>query len=177
MPENYEVIYTHPGGATARFVRQGGELDALAKGLDSEQFWIFKQVKALLVRNEPGDVGEANRMMAAIGFANIVQEIAPAPVAVAAAGAQAARGAVSPAAAMPAVAYAHEEHVGPHAPQPSIWPLWLALSAALTLISLVFIQVYPGSDFPYSIIVTAIGLALVLVCMIGWGTESFHVEL
>ena len=27
MPENYEVMYTHPSGATATFVRQDGELD------------------------------------------------------------------------------------------------------------------------------------------------------
>lgn len=180
MPDNYEVIYTHPGGATARFVRQGGELDALAKGLDSEQFWIFKQVKALLARNEPGDVTEANRMMAAIGFAPLVTEITPAQLEAnfASARAQTAVGAATPAAAMPAVAHAaYEEHAGPHAPQPSIWPLWLALSAALTLISLIFVRVYPGSDFPYALVVTAIGLALVLVCMIGWSTETFHVEL
>ena len=55
MPENYEVIYTHPSGATATFIRQDGELDALAKGLDAGQFWVFKNVKSLLVRNDAGD--------------------------------------------------------------------------------------------------------------------------
>ena len=37
MAENYEVVYTHPSGATATFIRHEGELDALAKALDSEQ--------------------------------------------------------------------------------------------------------------------------------------------
>ena len=69
MPENYEVVYTHPSGATAIFTRHDGELDALAKSLDSEQFWVFKNVKALLVRNDAGDLEESNRLMREIGFA------------------------------------------------------------------------------------------------------------
>jgi hypothetical protein len=170
MPENYEVIYTHPGGATATFVRQGGELDALAKGLDSEQFWVFKQVKALLARNDLGDLGEANRMMAGIGFANMVKEItlaAPAP-SVAAMRAEAFAGAAAAPAAHAAVqAHGAEAH---HGPQPSLWPLLLALSAAFALITLMFWEI------PGVIIVTAIGLALVLICIIGWGTEAFHAE-
>ena len=68
MPENYEVIYTHPSGATATFIRQDGELDALAKGLDAGQFWVFKNVKSLLVRNDAGDLEESTRLMAGIGF-------------------------------------------------------------------------------------------------------------
>ena len=64
MADNYEVLFTHPTGATATFVRQGGELDALAKGLDSEQFWVFKNVKALLARNDPGDRERARVLLA-----------------------------------------------------------------------------------------------------------------
>lgn len=168
MPENYEVIYSHPSGAMATFLRQGGELDALAKGLDSEQFWVFKQVKALLARNDQGDLGEANRMMSRIGFAPLVREITqaqPAP-SVAAMREEAFAGAIAG-----TEQHAAEAHAGPHAPQPSIWPLYLALSAALTLISLIFIQ-----DFGF-VAVTLIGLALVLFCIVRWGTEAFHVEL
>ena len=47
MSENFEVVYTHPSGATATFIRHDGELDALAKALDAEQFWVFKTVKTL----------------------------------------------------------------------------------------------------------------------------------
>jgi hypothetical protein len=68
MPENYEVVYTHPSGATAIFTRHEGELDALAKALDSEQFWVFKNVKSLLVRNDAGDLEESNQLMRVIGF-------------------------------------------------------------------------------------------------------------
>src|SRR5262249_50332197 len=82
MLENYEVVYTHPSGATATFIRHDGELDALAKALDSEQFWVFKNVKALLVRNEADDLAEANRLMGAIGFTHAVREITrPVPTA------------------------------------------------------------------------------------------------
>src|SRR5579884_2819746 len=81
MAENYEVVYTHPSGATATFIRHDGELDALAKALDSEQFWVFKNVKSLLVRNEPGDLDEANRLMRAIGFTPNVRVITrPEPI-------------------------------------------------------------------------------------------------
>jgi hypothetical protein len=179
MPENYEVVYTHPGGAIAHFVRQGGELDALAKGLDTEQFWIFKQVKSLLARNDPGDLAEANRMMAGIGFTHNVAEITPAQLApsVAAMRAEAYAGASAGTAteehAVAAGAYGASAH---HGPQPSLWPLGLALSAAFTLISLMFVSFVPGGDFPYALVLTAIGLALVLVSIIGWGTEPFHAE-
>ncbi|HEX8034937.1 MAG TPA: hypothetical protein VF510_13865, partial [Ktedonobacterales bacterium] len=61
MSENFEVVYTHPSGATATFIRHDGELDALAKALDAEQFWVFKNVKTLLVRNDEGDLAESNR--------------------------------------------------------------------------------------------------------------------
>ncbi len=173
MPDNYEVIYTHPAGATATFVRQGGEMDALAKGLDSEQFWVFKQVKSILARNDPGDLAEANRMMAGIGFLPMVHEITPARPApsVAAMRAEALAGAT---AAASAEEYAH---AGPHVPQPSYWPLLLAISVAFTLISLMFIQVIPGGDFPYTIFVTLLGLVAVLYCIVSWGTEAFHAEL
>jgi len=177
MPENYEVVYTHPGGATAHFVRQGGELDALAKGLDTEQFWIFKQVKALLARNDPGDLAEANRMMAGIGFTGTVAEITPAQPAtsVAAMRAEAFAGAGA-ATEEHAVAAAYGGAPAHHGPQPSLWPLGLALSAAFTLISLVFVSFIPGGDFPYAVVLTAGGLALVLVSIIGWSTQPFHVE-
>jgi hypothetical protein len=69
MPANYTVIYSHPSGATATFIYENGELSALAKGLDAEQFWVFKQVKALLLRNEEDDLDLASRMMAEHGFA------------------------------------------------------------------------------------------------------------
>ena len=173
MPDNYEVIYTHPTGATATFVRQGGELDALAKGLDSEQFWVFKQVKSILARNDPGDLAEANRMMAGIGFLPMVHEITPARPApsVAAMRAEALAGAT---AAAPAEEYAH---AGPHGPQPSYWPLLLAISVAFTLISLMFLQVdWTAPSIPYSIFITLLGLAAVLYCIVGWGTEAFHAE-
>ncbi len=68
MARDYTVIYTHPRGATATFIYQEGELSALAKGLDAEQFWVFKQVKSLLLRNEEGDLGLASQMMAQHGF-------------------------------------------------------------------------------------------------------------
>ncbi len=137
MPENYEVVYTHPGGANAHFVRQGGELDALAKGLDTEQFWIFKQVKALLARNDPGDLAEANRMMAGIGFTNTVVEITPAQPApsVAAMRAEVFVGAGAGAATEEhavAAAYGAPAH---HGPQPSLWPLGLAQAAAGLLLA------------------------------------------
>lgn len=68
MPASFTVIYTHPSGATATFIYENGELSALAKGLDAEQFWEFKQVKALLLRNEDGDIALSNQMMARLGF-------------------------------------------------------------------------------------------------------------
>lgn len=153
MPENYEVMYTHPGGAIATFVRQGGELDALAKGLDAEQFWVFKQVKALLVRNDPGDLEDANRMMATVGFAAAVRVIAvPQPVPAAAM-----RAAIAP---MPVVV---EQHVGPHLPSPSYWPLITAISATIAFSGLLFLNT--------TLLVCAVGLCLVFISLVGWGLE------
>lgn len=77
MPRDFTVIYTHPRGATATFIYQGGELSALAKGLDAEQFWVFKQVKALLLRNEEHDLRLASRMMADYGFTAQVSQPLP----------------------------------------------------------------------------------------------------
>ena len=156
MPENYEVVYTHPTGATATFIRHDGELDALAKALDAEQFWVFKNVKSLLVRNEPGDLEEANRLMAEIGFTRTMRAIThPQPAAVR-----------EPAFAVAPAAVAHaEEHAGPHLPGPSYWPLLLAASATLAL----------GSWLAGSLFITIplllIGMACVLISMVGWGLE------
>lgn len=151
MPENYEVIYMHPSGATATFIRQDGELDALAKGLDAGQFWVFKNVKALLVRNDAGDLEESNRLMAGIGFAAHVREIvAPRPVEVA-----------------PQPIYAgaiEEQHVGPHMPHPSYWPLLLAVSALITFSGFLVL--------PTTLLITAVGLVLVFISMIGFGLEK-----
>ncbi len=68
MATNYTVIFSHPSGATATFIYENGEMSALAKGLDAEQFWVFKQVKALLLRNEEDDLTFAKIEMARIGF-------------------------------------------------------------------------------------------------------------
>jgi hypothetical protein len=70
-----------------------------------------------------------------------------------------------------------EEHAAHHGPQPSLWPLLLACSVAFTLISLMFLQVdWTAPSIPYSIFVTLLGLAAVLYCIIGWGTQAFHAE-
>ena len=154
MSENYEVIYTHPGGAVATFTRLGAQLDALAKGLDSEQFWVFKNVKSLLVRNEEGDLQQATSLMAGIGFSARVREIVT-PVAGAAAVAAA------PAAAAPAV----EAHpAGIHLPGPSYWPLALAISVAITFGGIMF--------WTSTIVITAIGMLLALGSGIAWGLET-----
>lgn len=152
MRENYQVIYTHPGGAVATFTRQDGELDALAKGLDAEQFWVFKNVKALLARNDAGDLEEATRMMSAIGFAGVVRDIvAPVP---------AAAPAREPAyAAQPAEAPAH----GIHLPGPSYWPLLLAISVGIAFSGLLFWQT--------TLAITAIGLVLAFAAGVAWGLE------
>ncbi|HKW23290.1 MAG TPA: hypothetical protein VJO13_18040 [Ktedonobacterales bacterium] len=151
MPENYEVIYTHPSGATATFIRQDGELDALAKGLDAGQFWVFKNVKALLVRNDQGDLEESNRLMAGIGFTALVREIvAPMPVEVA-----------------PQPVYAgaiEEQHTGPHLPHPSYWPLLLSIAALITFSGFLVL--------PTTLLVTGVGLVLVFICMVGFGLEQ-----
>jgi len=151
MPENYEVIYTHPSGATATFIRQDGELDALAKGLDAGQFWVFKNVKALLVRNDQGDLEESNRLMSGIGFTALVREIvAPRPVEVA-----------------PQPVYAaaiEEQRTGPHLPHPGYWPLLLAIAALITFSGFLVL--------PTTLLVTGVGLVLVFICMVGFGLEQ-----
>lgn len=155
MAENYEVVYSHPGGATATFIRHDGELDALAKLLDSEQFWVFKNVKSLLVRNEPGDLEESNRLMAAIGFTPQVREIlTPPPVT-----------AREPAYAVAPAAAPAEVHAGPHLPGPSYWPLALGFGAFVAFMGIFFWL------SPLTIVVTAIGMVIVFIAMIGWGLE------
>jgi hypothetical protein len=152
MPENYEVIYTHPSGATATFVRQDGELDALAKGLDAGQFWVFKNVKALLVRNDEGDLEASNRLMAEIGFMPHVRVItAPEPAAVREA-------------AFAEVGVPLEEHGGIHLPGPSYWPLLLGIS--------IFIAFGGILTWTTTLLVTAVGLVLAFISMIGWGLEK-----
>jgi len=152
MPENYEVLYTHPSGATATFVRQDGELDALAKGLDAGQFWVFKNVKALLVRNDEGDLHESNRLMAEIGFQAHVRVIrAPEP-------------AVAREAAFAGAGVAVEEHGGIHMPGPSYWPLLLGISILIVFSGFVVL--------PVTMLVTAVGLVFAFICMIGWGLEQ-----
>jgi hypothetical protein len=159
MPEDYEAVYTHPGGATAIFTRRDGSLDAVARGLDSEQFWVFKNVKALLVRNDEGDLEEATRQMAAIGFTGRVRRLEPV---LARAGAQPAA-APEPFVVAPAE---HAEHHGPHAPAPSYWPLILGLSLSLAMCGLIVVQTAPY--------VTALGLLLTFAAVIGWGVEPFE---
>lgn len=149
MPENYEVVYTHPSGATATFTRHDGELDALAKSLDAEQFWVFKNVKALLVRNEDGDLEESNRLMREIGFTPNVRVIA--------------RQAAVAVAREPALAVAAEAHAGPHLPGPSYWPLLLAASATLALGGWMF--------FPITLPLVILGLLLIFICVVSWGLE------
>jgi hypothetical protein len=148
MPENYEVVYTHPSGATAIFTRHDGELDALAKSLDSEQFWVFKNVKALLVRNDAGDLEESNRLMREIGFvANVRVATRPEPVAVA---------------REPAVVGV-EAHAGPHLPGPSYWPLLLAFGATFSLSGWLW--------FPTTLPIIALGLLMIFICAVAWGLE------
>ena len=162
--EDYEVVYTHPSGATAIFTRQDGSLDAVARGLDSEQFWVFKNVKALLVRNEEDDLGEATRLMAGIGFTARVRKLELAAV-----GASVAAGAASAAIAAPHAGAAeqaaeHDEHL--HGPAPSYWPLMTGASASLALCGFIVVNWAPY--------VPALGLILLFVCMIGWGLEPFE---
>ena len=156
MPENYEVIFTHPGGATATFIRHDGELDALAKALDAEQFWVFKNVKALLVRNEADDLDEAQRLMSQIGFSANVRVI------------------TKPIAPVEEPAYAAamvgvEEHAGPHLPGPSYWPLALAASATLAFLGLLlWLNVL---DTAPALIITGVGLILAFISILNWGLE------
>lgn len=77
MLKNYTVIYSHPGGATATFIYEDGELSSLAKGLDTEQFWVFKQVKAYLLRNDEIDIAIASDMMAKMGFSSHIMNPLP----------------------------------------------------------------------------------------------------
>lgn len=155
MRENYEVIYTHPGGAMATFTRQDGELDALAKGLDAEQFWVFKNVKSLLARNDAGDLEESTRLMSAIGFTGMVREIvAPVPAAV--------TGATRPPAYAGHAAVEGVPH-GIHMPGPSYWPLVLALSVTIALCGLFFWQT--------TLVFTAFGLVMAFVAGVAWGLE------
>ncbi|HEX9055968.1 MAG TPA: cytochrome c oxidase subunit 4 [Ktedonobacterales bacterium] len=160
MPDDYEAVYTHPGGATAVFIRRDGSLDAVARGLDSEQFWVFKQVKSLLVRNEEDDLREATRLMAGIGFTAQVKRLEPALVPA---------GVAAPAAPAHEVIYEREpEHDGhPHAPAPSYWPLLLGLSASIGLLGLIVVNTMPW--------IAAIGLVLTFASMIGWGVEPFEI--
>lgn len=155
MLENYEVVYMHPGGAVATFTRQGGELDALAKGLDAEQFWVFKNVKSLLARNESGDLQESTRLMGSIGFSAKVREIT-APVAAAVATREPAAVAAAPAA---------EAHApGIHLPGPSYWPLFLAISVGIAFTGVFF--------WTSTLVITGIGLVLALFSGIEWGLET-----
>ncbi len=152
MLENYEVVYTHPGGAVATFTRQRGELDALAKGLDAEQFWVFKNVKSLLARNDSGDLEEATRLMGGIGFSARVREIVAQTTTVAPSR--------EPAQAVAAGA-AHTP--GIHLPGPSYWPLALAISVGISFGGVLF--------WTSTLAITAIGLILALFSGIAWGLE------
>lgn len=160
MPEDYEAVYSHPGGATAVFVRRNGSLDAVAKGLDSEQFWVFKNVKSLLVRNDEDDLAEATRQMEAIGFTARVRKLEP----VLAYG----RAAVAaPETFVVAPAEHAEEHAGHvHAPAPSYWPLWTGLSVSIAFCGLIVVQTAPY--------IAVLGLVLTFISMIGWGVEPFE---
>jgi hypothetical protein len=155
MLENYEVVYTHPGGAVATFTRQDGELDALAKGLDAEQFWVFKNVKSLLARNDAGDLEDANSQMGGIGFSARVREIlAPTPAV-----------AASREPAVAAAPYAAEAHApGIHMPGPSYWPLALAVSVGIAFGGVFF--------WTSTLVITAIGLILALGSGIAWSLET-----
>ncbi len=153
MSENYEVVYTHPSGATATFIRHDGELDALAKALDAEQFWVFKNVKALLVRNEEGDLEESNRLMRQIGFTPMVRELVAPRAAV----------------AVPEPAFAlapAEAHAGPHLPGPSYWPLVLAFFTMLALSG------WLSPTLFLTIPILLIGMAGVFISALGWGLEQ-----
>ena len=156
MAEDYEAIYTHPSGAMAIFTRRGGSLDAVARGLDAEQFWVFKTVKALLVRNDEEDLAEATRQMAAIGFGAQVRTLEPlAPGAV-------------PAVALPVYGPEHAaaHHEGPHAPAPSYWPLFTGLAVAVAFCGLIVVNSVP--------FIPALGAIALFICVIGWGVEPFE---
>ncbi len=161
MPEDYEAVYTHPGGATAVFTRRDGSLDAVARGLDSEQFWVFKNVKALLVRNDEGDLQEASRLMAAAGFTAHVRTLEPVAV-----GAAVAAPALASAPAYAAIERAEAHGAHPHAPAPSYWPIMTGFAVALVLCGLIIVNVTP--------IIAGIGLVLAFISIVGWGVEPFE---
>ncbi|HLY31560.1 MAG TPA: hypothetical protein VKQ36_11055 [Ktedonobacterales bacterium] len=152
--ENYEVVYTHPGGAVITFTRQDGELDSLAKGLDSEQFWVFKNVKALLARNDEGDLDEATRLMAGLGFTGRVRELSDLTSAQSSPAREAAQ----------ALAETPETHGHIHLPGPSLWPVMLAGSVMITLVGLLFWET--------TLFVTVIGAAMTFACGVGWGLDA-----
>ena len=155
MAEDYEAVYTHPSGAMAIFTRRGGSLDAVARGLDAEQFWVFKNVKSLLVRNDEEDLAEATRQMAAIGFSAQVRTLEPL-----------APGTVLPPLVVPEPAHAVEHHEGPHAPAPSYWPLFTGLAAAVAFCGLIVVNSAP--------FIPALGAIALFICVIGWGVEPFE---
>jgi hypothetical protein len=155
MAEDYEAVYTHPGGATAIFTRRGGSLDAVARGLDAEQFWVFKNVKALLVRNDEDDLADATRQMAGIGFTAQVRALEPL-----------APGAAPAPLAIPEETHAAAYHEGPHAPAPSYWPLFTGLAAATAMCGLIVVNSVP--------FIAALGAIALFICMIGWGVEPFE---
>ncbi|HEV2236002.1 MAG TPA: hypothetical protein VGR57_04995 [Ktedonobacterales bacterium] len=156
MAEDYEAVYTHPSGAMAIFTRRGGSLDAVARGLDSEQFWVFKNVKALLVRNDEEDLADATRQMASIGFSARVRPLEPL-----------APGAAAPAPLPPPEeAHAAAHHEGPHAPAPSYWPLFTGLAAAVAMCGLIVVNSVP--------FIAPLGAIALFICMIGWGVEPFE---
>ncbi len=160
MAEDYEAVYTHPGGATAVFTRRNGSLDAVAKGLDSEQVWVFKNVKALLVRDDEGDLEEASRLMAGVGFTARVRALEP--VAIAA-------GAAAAIAVAPAYPLEHAEaHAAahPHVPAPSYWPIMTGLAVAIAVGGLMFVNSLP--------FIAIVGAVFLFVTVIGWGLEPFE---
>lgn len=165
MPEDYEAVYTHPGGATAVFTRRDGSLDAVARGLDSEQFWVFKNVKSLLVRNDEEDLDEASRLMARIGFTAHVRVLEPVAVTVGAAGAAAGAPAIAVAPAYP-LEHAEEHAAHPHSPAPSYWPIMTGLAVAIAVGGLIFVNSLP--------FIAAIGAVLLFVSIVGWGLEPFE---
>jgi len=163
MLEDYEAVYTNPSGATAIFTRHDGSLDAVARGLDSEQFWVFKNVKSLLVRNDEGDLDQATSLMAAIGFSGRVRKLELAAVG---AGVGSSAASVAAAPHVGAVEHAEEHGDHPHAPAPSYWPLMTGAAASLGFLGLIVVNWAPY--------IAAIGLILLFVCMIGWGIEPFE---
>jgi hypothetical protein len=156
MAEDYEAVYTHPSGAMAIFTRRNGSLDAVARGLDAEQFWTFKNVKSLLVRNDEEDLADATRQMAAIGFSAQVRTLEPLPPG------------ATPPAVLPDHAEAHAagHGEGPHAPAPSYWPLFTGVAAAVAMCGLIVVNSVP--------FIAPLGAIALFICMIGWGVEPFE---